>query len=59
MADSKGLVLTAQGAGAVSGTAFGMGTWPVNEVYSAEGLPLEPWMCNMHGACVFGGENIV
>ena len=53
--DARGLVLTAPEAmGPVTGTSFGLGTWPVNQVYSAEGLPLEPWWCDIEGACAFG-----
>jgi hypothetical protein len=53
--DERGLVLTATDAApgtSVVATSFGWGTWPVNEVYSAEGLPLEPWWCNAENACV-------
>ena len=59
-ADSKGLVLTTPGpqVNAIIATSFGWGTWPVNAVYSQEGLPLEPWWCNMQGACAFGNENV-
>lgn len=51
-ADKKGLVLTAEGSiNGFQSTQFGWGVWPVNMVYSAEGLPLEPWWCNAEGAC--------
>ena len=55
-ADQRGLVLTAEGKmGGLESTQFGWGVWPVNMVYSAEGLPLEPWWCNSANAC-FGTQ---
>ena len=46
-ADAKGLVLSTPGpqVNAIIATSFGWGNWPVNAIYSAEGLPLEPWWC--------------
>jgi len=51
-ADGRGLVLAAEGAiNGFESSQFGWGVWPVNMVYSAEGLPLEPWWCNGANAC--------
>lgn len=50
--DQRGLVLQAEGKfNALESTQFGWGVWPVNTVYSAEGFPLQPWWCNVAGAC--------
>jgi len=52
--DGRGLELEAPGSpSAILATSFGWGTWPVNAVYSAEGLPLEPWWCNSENRCAY------
>jgi len=51
--DLKGIVLIAPAADKANiiATSFGWGNWPVNMVYTSEGLPLEPWWCNVENAC--------
>ena len=51
--DQKGLVLSANVSNKpnIIATSFGYGNWPVNMIYSNEGLPLEPWWCNVENAC--------
>ena len=51
--DSKGIVLIATTSGKpnIIASSFGWGNWPVNMIYSSEGLPLEPWWCNSENAC--------
>ena len=49
-ADGKSVVLSANASApgvAVAAHAYGFNTFPINLIYSAEGLPLQPWFLNL------------